>query len=77
MQAIRINRFGESIYRLQPVTHGTLQRSFRWIEATGNEVTVEPFSSRRLHNGVIVETKSAADMVDLLDQLDAEIPLDT
>lgn len=56
---------------------GTHQGPFRGIEPTGNEIDVEGFSFRRLRDGKIVETKSAAGLAGLLEQLGVELPLQT
>lgn len=57
--------------------HGTHDGAFRGIDATGTEVAVGGFGSRRVRDGEIVETKSSADLISLLEQLDAEVPLET
>ncbi|ELZ78007.1 hypothetical protein C455_09998 [Haloferax larsenii JCM 13917] len=55
--------------------HGTHDGTFRGIEPTGNQIDVEGFSYRRFDDGRIAESKDAASMTTLFEQLGVELPV--
>ncbi|KTG10355.1 hypothetical protein AUR64_12355 [Haloprofundus marisrubri] len=55
---------------------GTHEGPFRGVDPTGNEIQVNGFHLRRIHDGKIVETASMVEMSELLRQIGVDLPIE-